>query len=125
MLGSVLGRLRFIGVAEGVSYLVLLFIAMPLKYLADAPLMNKWVGWAHGLLFTLYLPAVLHAAVDRKWSIGKTTVALLASLFPFATFILEPRWRREQFELEQRLESIEQTSAVPNEGDAASEVAGT
>lgn len=109
MLNSALGRLRLIGVTEGVSYIVLLFVAMPLKYLLDMPEAVRWTGWAHGALFTLYIPAVLHAAIDRRWSLWDIAVALGASLVPFGTFALEPRWRREQ--LNSSTESAAQVAA--------------
>lgn len=45
----------WISMAEGTSFLVLLLIAMPLKYMANMPLMVKYVGWVHGVLFILYI----------------------------------------------------------------------
>ena len=59
-------QLRWIGIAEGISYLVLLGIAMPLKYIFDLPLGVKITGWIHGLLFVLYIGAVLKAAFVLK-----------------------------------------------------------
>ncbi|MEP7128906.1 MAG: DUF3817 domain-containing protein, partial [Chitinophagales bacterium] len=53
-----IGRLRLAGITEGISFLVLLFIAMPLKYFADIPEAVKYTGWLHGLLFILYLVAL-------------------------------------------------------------------
>ena len=58
-LNSAIGRLRFVGLLEGVSLLVLLGIAMPLKYLANQPDAVKLVGWAHGVLFVLFVVLVL------------------------------------------------------------------
>ena len=52
---STLGRFRLVAIMEGVSFLVLLGIAMPLKYFADMPLAVKYIGWLHGLLFVLYM----------------------------------------------------------------------
>lgn len=98
MTNTVLGRLRAVGIAEGVSFLVLLGIAMPLKYLAGQPLMVKVVGWAHGVLFVGYVLAVFQAAAVYRWPLMRTGVALVASLLPFGTFALEPRWRREELE---------------------------
>ena len=62
-----LGRLRFIGLWEGVSFLVLLIIAMPLKYLAGWPDAVRVVGMAHGILFLLYLAAAMQVATERDW----------------------------------------------------------
>lgn len=80
-----------IGRAEGVSYLLLLFIAMPLKYLADMPLAVKYTGWAHGLLFVLYIVAIVLAGSERKWSIWKMFLFFLAALLPFGPFVAEAK----------------------------------
>ncbi len=80
-----------IGRAEGMSYLLLLFIAMPLKYLADMPLAVKYVGWVHGMLFLFYLAAILMAGLERKWGIVKMFLFFLAGLLPFGPFIAEKR----------------------------------
>jgi integral membrane protein len=58
MLNTPIRRLRFVGFVEGVSYLVLLFIAMPLKYWAGMPLAVRVVGMLHGVLFILFFAAV-------------------------------------------------------------------
>ena len=92
---TALGRLRLIGLLEGVSYLVLLGVAMPLKYLAGIPLAVKVTGWAHGLLFVLFCAALLEVFVQRRWSIGKGAVAFIASLVPLGTFLLDKRLRAE------------------------------
>jgi integral membrane protein len=83
---TVIGRLRIIGFVEGVSFLVLLFIAMPLKYVFDMPEMVKKVGMMHGLLFVLYVMAVVIAKFEKDWSFGKMALALLVSFIPFGTF---------------------------------------
>jgi integral membrane protein len=92
---SALDRFRFIAIAEGVSLLVLLFIAMPLKYFADLPAMVKYVGWAHGILFLLYLIFLLDAWLKLRWGFGKVIVAFLASLIPIGTFLFEKRLKKE------------------------------
>ncbi|RYG28884.1 MAG: DUF3817 domain-containing protein [Chitinophagaceae bacterium] len=91
-----LGRFRFIGILEGISYLVLLGIAMPLKYWAGWPLAVKYVGWAHGVLFIAYLIALLAVTIDRRWSFTRVVVAFVASLVPFGTFWLEGRLKNEE-----------------------------
>jgi integral membrane protein len=82
-------NLRVIGILEGISFLVLLCIAMPLKYFMDMPLAVKYVGWAHGVLFILYIPAVLLARKAMQWNFFQVVVALAASLVPFGTFVLD------------------------------------
>jgi integral membrane protein len=83
---TVIGRLRIIGFVEGVSFLVLLFIAMPLKYAFGMPAMVKQVGMMHGVLFILYVLAVVIAKFEKDWSFGKMGLALLVSFIPFGTF---------------------------------------
>ncbi|WP_018629825.1 DUF3817 domain-containing protein [Niabella aurantiaca] len=84
---------------EGISYLVLLLVAMPLKYAADIPEGVKYVGWAHGVLFVLFCIYLLKVWVGLKWSFGKATVAFIASLLPFGTFVLDARLKKEYPEI--------------------------
>ena len=98
MLKTAIGRLRAVGLVEGVSFLVLLGIAMPLKYLAGIPMAVKVVGWAHGVLFILYVAALAQAAMTGRWGLGRVAVAFVASLLPFGTFVLDGRLRREERE---------------------------
>jgi integral membrane protein len=91
-----IGRLRVIGLLEGLSFLLLLGIAMPLKYMAGMPLMVKYVGWAHGLLFVLYLAAVMQATLVHRWSLLRVAGAVVASLVPLGPFILDGRLRKEE-----------------------------
>ncbi len=80
---------------EGISYLLLLAVAMPLKYLADIPEGVKYIGWAHGVLFVLFCLYLLKVWIGLKWSFGKAFLAFVASLLPFGTFILDARLKRE------------------------------
>ncbi|WP_437641603.1 DUF3817 domain-containing protein [Sorangium sp. So ce854] len=92
---TALRQLRLVAIVEGVSYLLLLFIAMPLKYLADLPLAVRIVGSAHGLLFVLFLAALLRAAVARRWSLGRSSLAFVSSIVPFGTFVFDRSLQRE------------------------------
>lgn len=96
LLRTPIGRLRVIAFIEGISYLALLGVAMPLKYFAGLPGAVKTLGWVHGLLFVLYLIAVAEVTVTRRWSFMKIFGALVASLIPFGTFALDARLRREE-----------------------------
>ena len=80
---------------EGISYLLLLLIAMPLKYLANIPEGVKYIGWAHGVLFVLFCLYLLKVWIGLKWSFGKAFLAFVASLLPFGTFILDARLKKE------------------------------
>ena len=90
-----LGRLRLVAFLEGISFLVLLLIAMPLKYLAGQPQAVKQVGMAHGLLFVLYLFLLLQQGLERRWSVGKLGLGFLASLVPLGTFWADKKLFRE------------------------------
>jgi len=93
-------NLRWVGIAEGISFLVLLLIAMPLKYFANIPEPVKYVGWAHGLLFILYIVAVLFAIKPMRWGFLSVIIAFAGSLIPLGTFVLDRSWKRRQRELE-------------------------
>lgn len=78
--------LRIVAFLEGLSFLVLMGIAMPLKYYADSPKAVEIVGMAHGVLFVLYCLNVIFAHIKFSWTYKKTALALLASILPFGTF---------------------------------------
>ena len=80
-----------LGYAEGVSFLLLLFIAMPLKYMAGIPLAVSIVGAAHGFLFVAYVIAAVYMAWRHRWSFKVLTLAVIASVIPFGPFLLEKR----------------------------------
>lgn len=90
-----LNRFRKVAVLEGWSFIILLFIAMPLKYAADMPLMVKYTGWAHGVLFVAYVMLWLQASVACGWKFGRVAWAFLASFIPFGTFILDKQLKKE------------------------------
>ena len=89
-----LNILRLLAFLEGISYLVLLGIAMPLKYYYDKPDAVKIVGMAHGVLFVLYVINLLIVHLKLRWSYGKTIGAFIASLIPFGTFYADKKWFR-------------------------------
>ncbi|HWZ21151.1 MAG TPA: DUF3817 domain-containing protein [Cytophagaceae bacterium] len=99
-LKSALGRFRIIAFLEGVSFLILLFIAMPLKYFAGMPLAVRHVGMAHGVLFILYLFAVANVMYSLKWSIRKGLIAVFASVIPFGTFVLDAKMLKEEMPID-------------------------
>ncbi|MEO9022487.1 MAG: DUF3817 domain-containing protein [Ginsengibacter sp.] len=100
---SAIGRLRMAGIAEGISYITLLFIAMPMKYIAGNPHGVLYVGWVHGLLFILYILALITVKINLEWKFKKTLVAFLASLIPFGTFILDRSLRKEEKMQQQKI----------------------
>jgi integral membrane protein len=90
---------RIVAITEGISFLVLLLIAMPLKYYANIPEAVKVVGWAHGILFIAYVGLLLICIQPLKWNWFKVIVAFCASLLPFGTFVLDKELKRKQTEL--------------------------
>ena len=93
---TTLGRFRLIAFLEGVSFLLILFVTMPLKYLMDQPAPNQWVGMAHGVLFILYIGLVFYMSRRQSWTLGTTFLALLASIVPFGTFWADWKLFREE-----------------------------
>jgi integral membrane protein len=91
LLTTSLGRLRIIGFLEGLSFLFLLLIAMPVKYLAGEPILVKVTGMIHGLLFVGYVLKVIIVKVELDWSIKKSALALMASVIPFGTFYADSK----------------------------------
>ncbi len=91
LLRTSIGRLRIVGFFEGVSFLVLLLIAMPLKYMFDMPAAVKTVGMAHGILFILYIFGVVQVKIERGWNFRKTLIALVASVVPLGTFYADAK----------------------------------
>lgn len=87
-----LNLFRITSILEGISYLALFAVTMPLKYLADLPMPNKYVGSAHGILFISYIILVLFFWFKNKWSFKKGLIFLVASLLPFATFYVDQKY---------------------------------
>jgi integral membrane protein len=96
MLQHPIGRLRLAGLLEGTSFLVLLGVAMPLKYLADLPMAVKVVGWAHGILFMVFCLALLHAKDHADWPLSRAVKLFVAALLPFGPFVVDRGLRAEQ-----------------------------
>jgi integral membrane protein len=84
------GRLRIIGFLEGISLLVLVFVAVPLKYGAGMPALASIMGTIHGALFLLFVFNTLSVGVTLKWKFTETTwKVLLACILPFGTFYID------------------------------------
>tara|TARA_R110002096_G_scaffold4501_18_gene21168 strand:- start:3038 stop:3367 length:330 start_codon:yes stop_codon:yes gene_type:complete len=90
---SLMDRLRLASLADGVSYLVLLGIAMPLKYLADIPMAVRIVGSLHGFLFLALCWFLLLVLIRRQLSFGWCVLVFLGALIPFVPFYLETKLR--------------------------------
>jgi integral membrane protein len=84
------GRLRIVGMLEGVSLLILIFIAVPMKYYFGNPIGSEIVGPIHGVLFLLFIFYTFSVAMEQKWKFWSTTwKVLLACVIPFGTFYVD------------------------------------
>ena len=91
MLTTTVGRLRAAALVEGASFLLLLGVAMPLKYFAGMPLAVKIAGWTHGLLFLAFCLLLLVAHGERRWPMRWTAMIFVAGLLPFGPFLIDRR----------------------------------
>jgi integral membrane protein len=87
---------RMIALAEGVSFLTLLFIAMPTKYFMGMPEVVRVVGSIHGVLFVLYVGLLTRIHFTQRWFFIFSLYALLASVIPFGTFMLDKQLRKKE-----------------------------
>ena len=87
---------RMIALAEGSSFLTLLFIAMPMKYFMGMPEVVRVVGSIHGVLFMLYVGLLAMLHFRQRWSFNFSLYALIASVIPFGTFMLDKQLREKE-----------------------------
>ena len=87
---------RMIALAEGISFLTLLFVAMPMKYFMGMPEVVRVVGTIHGVLFLLYVGLLAMLHVKQRWPSMFSLYALLASVIPFGTFVLDKQLRKKE-----------------------------
>ncbi|MBU2951068.1 DUF3817 domain-containing protein [Tamlana agarivorans] len=80
---------RLIALLEGVSYILLLFIATPIKYLANDPQYVKMLGMPHGLLFVAYVAMAFMFKKEFAWNTKQFFTVLIASVIPFGTFYID------------------------------------
>jgi len=89
-------QFRKIAKIEGYSFLILLFIAMPLKYVAGILIATKIVGMIHGALWMGYLYLQYEASSEQKWNIKFNLFAFLMSIIPFGTFYLNTKLKKQE-----------------------------
>ena len=83
---------RIVAFAEGVSYLLLLFIAVPIKYFLYNDLFVKLLGMPHGVFFIIYILLAISFILIKKTSIKVSMIILVASLVPFGTFYVDRKY---------------------------------
>ena len=87
---------RKIAIAEGISFLILLLIAMPLKYFADQPMPVTVIGYLHGILFVAFAVLAIKTMIKYRKNFWWLVKAGLASLLPFGTFVMDKEWKKEE-----------------------------
>ncbi len=83
---------KIISTLEALSFLLLLGIAMPLKYIWEMPQMVQTVGMTHGVLFLLYIAGTVYISQKLNWSFKKLAIAVLCSVIPFGPFYVERKY---------------------------------
>ncbi len=83
---------QYIGRLEGASFLILLMLAMPLKYYAQWPVLVQIMGPLHGALFLAYCASVFMVGASADWSAKKQSLALVAAVLPGGTFVFEKKY---------------------------------
>lgn len=83
---------RLISTLEAISFLVLLGIAMPLKYIWDMPEMVRIIGMAHGVLFVLYVGGAFYMFKKLNWTIKDLFIVIMCSILPFGPFYVERKY---------------------------------
>ena len=90
--------LRTIALIEGASFLVLLFLAMPLKYILGWPQAVRVVGMAHGVLFVIFCLSLLQTWIVARWPIGRAALIFGASIVPFGPWLIDRRMKNYEAE---------------------------
>ena len=83
---------RITAILEGLSYITLFGVSMPLKYMADIKEPNLYVGYVHGILFIAYVILAIVFCWEQKWSIKRFLILFVASLLPFGAFYVDKKY---------------------------------
>ncbi|WP_160715137.1 DUF3817 domain-containing protein [Chitinophaga solisilvae] len=87
---TTIGRLRLLALLEGISLLVLVFIAVPAKHFAGNPDWVRAIGPVHGVLFLLFVFNALQAGIEQRWKFSQITWKVIVACFiPFGTFYID------------------------------------
>jgi len=96
LITSRIGRLRLLGMLEGSSLILLVFVAVPVKYFLHNPAWVKAIGPVHGILFLLFVITTFQVAIEKEWRFSSITwKVLLACIIPFGTFYIDRKILRE------------------------------
>lgn len=95
LLSNSIAQFRLVAWLEGWSFVLLLFVAMPIKYGLGEPLFVRILGSAHGALFVMYLLSLYRNKTEHNWHTGQVLVAALMSILPFGTFyVVGKQWQK-------------------------------
>ena len=83
---------RIISLLEGISFILLLFVAVPIKYYGGNDTFVKMLGMPHGLLFILYIVFAILLKIELKWELKTFLIVGLASIIPFGTFYVDKKY---------------------------------
>lgn len=89
---SFITTFRVVALLEGISYILLLFIASPIKWLANDPQYVKLLGMPHGILFIAYICLAFTLKKEFTWNKKEFSIVLLASIIPFGTFYIDKKY---------------------------------
>lgn len=92
LMSKMLPTFRIVALLEGLSYILLLFIATPIKYLGNDPQYVKMLGMPHGILFMAYVVIAVIICKNMKWSNRTLWIVLIASVIPFGTFYIDKKY---------------------------------
>lgn len=90
-----LKRFRKVAIWEGISFILLVFVAMPIKYGLGIPQFVRVIGMAHGILFIAYVILLIQVAIEHDWPAKKSALGFIASLLPFGPFVFDRKLERE------------------------------
>jgi integral membrane protein len=94
--------LRVVGLLEAISFVLLVFVAMPLKYVWQQPLAVRYLGMAHGVLFVLFVLVLVRVMMVAKWPGSRGMLVLVASVLPFGPFVIDRRMKQWEAEFAAR-----------------------
>ncbi|OUS02897.1 hypothetical protein A9Q86_02280 [Flavobacteriales bacterium 33_180_T64] len=93
---SLLNSFRIVALLEGISYILLLFIATPLRHFANEPMYVKLLGMPHGILFLIYIVLAIVVGQSLQWEKKTLAIVLIASVLPFGTFYIEKKYLKNK-----------------------------
>ena len=99
MFDSSIKNFRIVAFIEGISFLALLFVAMPMKYIWGNPIPVKIAGMTHGVLFIAFIGLLCLASIEHKWTWKYNFIAVLSSIIPFGTFFLDSDLKKKELNL--------------------------